>query len=75
MTSTTEVPKVVRQLRGAQQLAATLTAVYPSETLTVARELPPEGWAFTAQYVGIDPPPDDTVALTLELLRQNGEGS
>jgi hypothetical protein len=75
VTSTAQESKVVCQYRRARRLAAALAATYPSPVvaLEVAGSLPVDGWATTARYVGIRPPSPDTVALTIELLRERSE--
>lgn len=67
-------PKVVNQYLRARAMRDLLVAesTYPDPTwlLHLAEQLGDDGWRLVAERAGIDPPSADTVALTIELLRE-----
>jgi len=76
-TTTTEIRKVVCQYRRARKLADLLAAesTYGADAwlLHFATQFTVEGWAMVAEKAGITPPSADTIALTIELLRERTE--
>lgn len=69
-------PKVVCQYRRARKLAEVIARYErdPLHALITAAELTPEQWVLVADIAGLDTPPsDDTIALTIELLRERTE--
>jgi len=65
-------PKVVCQYRRASKLAAAFAARWPdpNEAVDTAELLSPIIWHRMAERAGITPPSPDTIALTIELLRE-----
>jgi hypothetical protein len=65
-------PKVVCQYRRARKLAAVVTAAYPHDpdAYDMATFYGETKWRLAADIAGITPPSEDTIALTIELLRE-----